>query len=385
MLYSNLVMQDLYKVLGLEKGESDKEKIKKAYHRLALKFHPDKGGDPEKFKEISEAYKRLCDNNFTECEDSFEDWENFDPVDFFKTQFTQNDIFMMVSDFGLFDNILDTGDIFGTLFNNIGSIIMDENKVFDLANNLMGDEGNTIFNTLKTTHDFAKNLGSKIKDVHVNISAHLKDVYEGKIIRAKVKRKRFYDEKWNDDVKKFTISLKYQKFKIQNEGHQISHNVIRYGDIVFSVKIKDHEEVTRFNECDVLVDSVLCQDMSFLKLDWCDLIIDLALWKTKPNCLLLLKDCGFYKNDNSGRGNMYVHLCMVESNIKKETTESLLQKSIEINKENVSKCEENVCDCQKDTNDNREKESDDKCLEENKIKSYELVEIKNLLKYYKDA
>src|SRR6056300_452274 len=129
LVYNNLVMQDPYKVLEVQKGETDREKIKKAYHRLALKFHPDKGGDPEKFKEISEAYKRLMDQ-----EDS-QDWENFDPVEFFKQQFTQNDIFVMVSDFGLFDNILETGDIFGTLFNNIGSIMMDQNKVFDLANN----------------------------------------------------------------------------------------------------------------------------------------------------------------------------------------------------------------------------------------------------------
>jgi DnaJ family protein A protein 2 len=35
--------------------------IKKAYRKKALKEHPDKGGDPEKFKEISKAYDTLMD------------------------------------------------------------------------------------------------------------------------------------------------------------------------------------------------------------------------------------------------------------------------------------------------------------------------------------
>lgn len=52
---------DYYKVLGIEKGASDEE-IKKAYRKLAHKYHPDKkGGDEKKFKEINEAYQVLSD------------------------------------------------------------------------------------------------------------------------------------------------------------------------------------------------------------------------------------------------------------------------------------------------------------------------------------
>ena len=43
--------QKLYEVLGVEKT-ADPESIKKKYRKLAIKHHPDKGGDPEKFKEI---------------------------------------------------------------------------------------------------------------------------------------------------------------------------------------------------------------------------------------------------------------------------------------------------------------------------------------------
>lgn len=49
---------DYYKTLGIEKGASQ-EDIKRAFRKLAQEHHPDKGGDPEKFKEINEAYQIL--------------------------------------------------------------------------------------------------------------------------------------------------------------------------------------------------------------------------------------------------------------------------------------------------------------------------------------
>ncbi|MBI4123147.1 MAG: molecular chaperone DnaJ [Parcubacteria group bacterium] len=51
-------MKDYYKILGIAKGASE-EDVKKAYRRLAHKYHPDKGGDTGRFKEISEAYQIL--------------------------------------------------------------------------------------------------------------------------------------------------------------------------------------------------------------------------------------------------------------------------------------------------------------------------------------
>jgi molecular chaperone DnaJ len=53
-------MKDYYKILGIPRNASQEE-IKRAYYRLAHKYHPDKGGDPEKFKEINEAYRVLSD------------------------------------------------------------------------------------------------------------------------------------------------------------------------------------------------------------------------------------------------------------------------------------------------------------------------------------
>jgi DnaJ family protein A protein 2 len=51
---------DLYQKLGIEKGASNDE-IKKAYRKLSINHHPDKGGNEEKYKEINHAYEILGD------------------------------------------------------------------------------------------------------------------------------------------------------------------------------------------------------------------------------------------------------------------------------------------------------------------------------------
>ena len=50
----------LYKQLEIEKSATQTE-VKKAFRKLALKKHPDKGGDPDEFKKISAAYEILSD------------------------------------------------------------------------------------------------------------------------------------------------------------------------------------------------------------------------------------------------------------------------------------------------------------------------------------
>ena len=58
--------KDYYKILGVSRKATDNE-IKKAYRKMALKYHPDKNKAPdaeEKFKDIAEAYEVLMDCKF---------------------------------------------------------------------------------------------------------------------------------------------------------------------------------------------------------------------------------------------------------------------------------------------------------------------------------
>jgi DnaJ family protein A protein 2 len=59
----------LYEVLGVNKGD-DGPTIKKAYRKLAVKKHPDKGGDPAEFQEIQQAYSVLSDEKKRKIYDS---------------------------------------------------------------------------------------------------------------------------------------------------------------------------------------------------------------------------------------------------------------------------------------------------------------------------
>ena len=80
---------DYYKTLGVSKTASDEE-IKKAYRKLALKYHPDKNkGDKaaeEKFKSISEAYAVLSDKEKRQQYDTF-------GAAGFQQRYSQEDIF----------------------------------------------------------------------------------------------------------------------------------------------------------------------------------------------------------------------------------------------------------------------------------------------------
>ena len=64
------MQKDYYQILGVSKSASQDE-IKKAFHKLAHKHHPNKGGDESKFKEINEAYQTLSNQEKRKQYDMF--------------------------------------------------------------------------------------------------------------------------------------------------------------------------------------------------------------------------------------------------------------------------------------------------------------------------
>ena len=106
--------KDYYEVLGVKKDATSDE-IRKAYKKLAIKWHPDKNPDnkeeaEKRFKEISEAYsvlsdaekKKEYDNRDTANFQGFE-FNNFDPFSMFREFFHHSNNFGFDDDFEDFD------------------------------------------------------------------------------------------------------------------------------------------------------------------------------------------------------------------------------------------------------------------------------------------
>lgn len=107
--------KDYYAVLGLARGAIDAD-IKKAYRRLAKKYHPDVSKEPnaeEKFKEVAEAYETLKDAEKRAAYDQlgrYQSGQEFRPPPGWQSRFGQG-----------FDEGLDLGDLFSHLTGRPGA------------------------------------------------------------------------------------------------------------------------------------------------------------------------------------------------------------------------------------------------------------------------
>ena len=112
-----MTKRDYYEILGVNK-DIDKKDLKRVYRKLALKYHPDKNPSKEaeeKFKEISEAYAVLSDDEKRQMYDQY----GHAGID---QQFSSEDIFRGA----------DFGDIFRGMGFNFEDIL--SNKSSKLAN-----------------------------------------------------------------------------------------------------------------------------------------------------------------------------------------------------------------------------------------------------------
>ncbi len=142
--------KDYYKILGVKKDAS-KEEIKKAFRKLALKYHPDKNkGDKaaeEKFKEINEAYEVLSDDEkrkkYDQMGESYRYYQQYggEPGGFDWSQFANQSggrTFTFEGDLGDFFNRSGYSDFFEMFFGEGGAFSGRRQSGFRRAANAKG-------------------------------------------------------------------------------------------------------------------------------------------------------------------------------------------------------------------------------------------------------
>jgi molecular chaperone DnaJ len=163
--------RDYYEVLGVEKAAS-KDQIKKSYRKLAKKYHPDSNKDDpegaeERFKELSEAYEVLMDDDKRARYDRF----GFEGIrsDFGAGGFSWGD----------FTHAGDISDIFG----------------FDFINSIFGGGGGSIFDAV-----FGGGMGGAQRrgprqgsDIRLQVNVDLEDVIAGKEVEVEIPRSETCD------------------------------------------------------------------------------------------------------------------------------------------------------------------------------------------------
>jgi len=169
-----MVSKDYYKILGVNK-DTTPEDIKKAFRKLAIKYHPDKNpGDnsaEEKFKEINEAYAVLSDPEKRRQYDTIGSSE-------FHSKFSQEDIFRNF-DFGdVFRDI--GGDVFGKIFyGGRGGKNVSFDDTIGQFFRTSGMGGNFQDYEMDGRGPFTKSPKTLGKDVEIKVPLKLGEIIEG--------------------------------------------------------------------------------------------------------------------------------------------------------------------------------------------------------------
>ncbi|MCL5808531.1 MAG: DnaJ domain-containing protein [Deltaproteobacteria bacterium] len=206
---------DYYKILGVEKN-ADTDEIKKAYRKLALKYHPDRNPNnsvaEEKFKNISEAYAVLSDPEKRKQYDNF-------GSDQFSQKFSREDIFR---DFDINQILRDMGFGVGGGTGRRGSYTYRGNDPFA-----------DLFGQSRRNHYQAPQKGT---DLQYNLNITLEESVFGADKKLSLQRDRQVDE---INVKIPAGISTGKKLRLSGKGHpgvQGGHA----GDLYLNINVVPH-------------------------------------------------------------------------------------------------------------------------------------------------
>lgn len=256
---------DYYSTLGLKRGASDAE-IKKAYRSMAMKHHPDRGGDQAKFKEISTAYDYLSDPDKRRMIDA-----GMDPNQSgFRHQGQQNP----------FEFHFNTGNL-NDLFGNFG----------------FGG-------------GFGREPLRKNKTLNITIEITLEDVLQGKELNAEITIPNGKNKMINIVI---PAGIEHgQQIRYEGMGDD-SIQGIRAGDLIVNVLIKQHARFQRERTSLIMEgvisvwDAILGTQFTIQTLDNKTLSITVPAG-TQPDTVLSCRGEGLPSMRNRQRGNLLVKI-----------------------------------------------------------------------------
>ncbi len=280
--------EDYYKVLGVDKKSSGDE-IKKAYRKLALKYHPDKNPGnktaEEQFKKISEAYAVLGDLEKRKQYDSFGSQEAFN------RSFSQEDIFR---GFDLNEILRDLGG-FG------GSTRMRGQR--------RASANDDLFSQLFRNQQYnQKQTPRKGQNLEYNLSITLEDAYLGAEKRISFKKD---DGGLNEMAIKIPKGIDTGK-KLRLAGRGLpGFNGGPPGDMFINITLLPHPVFTRDGD-DVYIHKIITFPQAALGTSMDIQMPDGETKRikippgTQANTKIRMKGLGFHTFKGSGRGDGYV-------------------------------------------------------------------------------
>jgi len=209
--------KDYYEILGVAKGASEDD-IKKAYRRLAKKYHPDKNPGnkeaEEKFKLISEAYAVLSDKSKRQEYDTY-------GMGGFQQRYSEEDIFKGANFGDLFKDLgFGGGDIFSMIFGRqTGRGGRQRSQNFDFGDYITREQ-----------------QAPKELDLNYELEIPFMDA-----IRGAEKRISFSTHHGTEDVNvKIPQGISTgKKLRLQGKGNR-DPRTGRFGDLYITVKIGEH-------------------------------------------------------------------------------------------------------------------------------------------------
>ena len=269
---------DYYNTLGISKSASEAD-IKTAYRKMAMKHHPDRGGDEKKFKEVTEAYETLSDPQKKQMLDM-----GVDP-NAQHTSYRQGSPFEFHFNTGNFEDV----------FSNFG---------------------------------FGGRPVRKNKTLNVNIEVTLEDILKGRVIDAEIGIPSGSKRLVNIEVPPGIENG--QQIRYRGMGEHTLKDVAP-GDLIVNVFVKEHPIFQR--QGDMLMikkfispwDAMLGSDITIETIDKKTLTIGIPAG-TQPDTVLSCRGEGLTNMRTKVRGNLLIKIQIeIPKNLNSEQKDAVEQ------------------------------------------------------------